>query len=29
MMLNPITDTPPARGAIDQVSQTLKKVLSK
>jgi hypothetical protein len=27
-MLNPITDTPPARGAIDQVSQTLKKVLS-
>jgi acetyl esterase len=28
MMLNPITDTPPARGAIDQVSQTLKKVLS-
>ena len=28
MMLNPITDTPAARGAIDQVSQTLKKVLS-
>ena len=29
MMLNPITDTPPARGAIDQASHTLKKVLSK
>ena len=29
MMLNPITDTPPARGAIDQVSQTLKELFSK
>jgi acetyl esterase/lipase len=28
MMLNPITDTPAARGAIDQASHTLKKVLS-
>jgi acetyl esterase len=29
VMLNPITDTPAVRGAIDQASQTLKKVLSK
>ena len=29
VMLNPITDTPAARGAIDQASHTLKEVLSK
>jgi acetyl esterase len=29
MMLNPISDTPAARGAIDQVSHTLKEVFSK
>jgi hypothetical protein len=29
MMLNPISDTPAARGAIDQASQTLKEVFSK
>ena len=29
VMLNPITDSPAARGAIDQASHTLKKVLSK
>jgi acetyl esterase len=29
VMLNAITDTPPARGAIDQASQTLKEILSK
>ena len=29
MMLNPITDTPAVRGAIDQASHTLKEVLSK
>ena len=28
MMLNPIGDTPAARGAIEQASQTLKGVLS-
>jgi acetyl esterase len=28
MMLNPISDTPPVRGAIDQASDMLKKVLS-
>jgi hypothetical protein len=28
-MLNPISDTPAARGAIDQASHTLKKVFSK
>lgn len=28
VMLNPITDTPPARGAIEQASQMLKKILS-
>jgi acetyl esterase len=29
VMLNAITDTPAARGAIDQASHTLKQVLSK
>ncbi len=29
MMLNPITDTPAARGAIDQASHTLKEIFSK
>ncbi len=29
VMLNPITDTPAARGAIDQASHTLKEVLTK
>ena len=29
MMLNPISDTPAARGAIDQASHTLKEVISK
>ena len=29
MMLNPISDTPAARGAIDQASHTLKEVFSK
>jgi acetyl esterase len=29
VMLNPITDTPAARGAIDQASHTLKEILSK
>jgi acetyl esterase len=28
VMLNPITDTPPARGAIDQASHMLQKILS-
>jgi acetyl esterase len=28
VMLNPITDTPPVRGAIDQASTMLKKILS-
>jgi len=28
VMLNAITDTPAARGAIDQASQTLKKILA-
>lgn len=28
VMLNPITDTPPVRGAIEQASYTLKKILS-
>jgi acetyl esterase len=28
VLLNPITDTPPVRGAIDQASNMLKKVLS-
>ena len=27
VMLNPITDTPPARGAIEHASQVLKKIL--
>ncbi len=29
MMLNPITDTPSALGAINQASHTLKEVLTK
>jgi acetyl esterase len=29
VMLNPITDTPAVRGAIDQASHTLKEVFSK
>jgi acetyl esterase/lipase len=28
VMLNPITDTPPVRGAIDQASHMLQKILS-